>query len=121
MTKRAASELVFNYIDKVVAELAVKRFCSILKSVQEKKQTKDEDDGLEWKCRREGQLKLRLFRGPVLHSTPLHSPISPSYSPISPSYSPYSPPSPPSPSLIHSNTVDAYYRGTLNEYGSMFT
>ena len=116
MTKRAAPERVFNYVDKVVAELAVKRFCSIL---HEKKETK------EWKCRHNGELKLILFKGPVSPISPSYSPTSPSYSPTSPSYSPispsyssYSPPSPPSPSLIHTNTVDAY---TLNEYGSMFT
>ena len=99
MTKRAAPELVLSCMDELIAEDTVKRFCSILEKIRLEKETKDKDskmDGLEWRCRQVGPLKLRFFRVPVADKR-----IK---------------------ATIHSSTVDAYH-GTfqLNEYGSMFT
>ena len=66
MTKRAAPELVLSYMDELIAEDTVKRFCSILDKIRLEKETKDKDskmDGLEWRCRQVGPLKLRFTLG----------------------------------------------------------
>ena len=43
-------ELVLSCMDELIAEDTVKRFCSILDKIRLEKETKDKDDGLEWRC-----------------------------------------------------------------------